>query len=307
MRALLRLPLFFAGSALVVSFVLLGFSGHNKSSDAEQTAGVPAVIASSARVVEATLRSTALGADVPYVVYLPPGYDSSPDQHYPVLYMLHGLGGNRQQWRQEGLLAVADVLIRNDEIQPMIIVTPEGGSSYWVNHANGGPRWGTYVSEDLVRELDKTYRTAPGREYRAIGGSSMGGHGALQLAMNSNVFGVVGAHSVALRRYEETFPFFGDKAYFDAHDPVTLCKRNPAKALNLVIWLDIGQDDRWLPAARAFHEQLNAAGIMHSWQVSPGGHDAEYWGGHVQEYLEFYSRALATPAAADSSAAKASR
>jgi S-formylglutathione hydrolase FrmB len=306
MRNLLKLPLCFAASALVLSLALLVLSGNNKPFQAEQAAEVTAATQSSARVVEATLRSTALGTDVPYVVYLPPGYDSSPDQHYPVLYMLHGLGANREQWRQEGMFGVADVLIRTEAIQPMIIVTPEGGSSYWVNHANGGPNWGTYVSEDLVQEIDKKYRSAPGKEYRAIGGSSMGGHGALQLAMNSNVFGVVGAHSVALRRYEETFPFFGDRAYFEAHDPVTLCKRNPAKALNLVIWLDIGQDDRWLPAAQTFHEQLTAAGIMHSWQVNPGGHDAEYWGAHVQEYLEFYSLALATPATADSNAAKAS-
>ncbi|HLF77322.1 MAG TPA: alpha/beta hydrolase-fold protein [Dehalococcoidia bacterium] len=260
---------------------------------------------SSARVVEASLKSTAVGADLPYVVYLPPGYDSSQEQRYPVLYMLHGLGGDRNQWRQEGMFAVADSLMRSDAIQPMIIVTPEGSNSYWVNHANGGPGWGTYVSRDLVQEIDKTYRTAAGREYRAIGGSSMGGHGALQLAMNSNVFGVVGAHSVALRRYEETFPFFGDRAYFEAHDPVTLCKRQPTKAQDLVIWLDIGQDDRWLPAARAFHEQLASAGVLHTWHVSPGGHDADYWGAHLQEYLEFYSRALATPVSSNSSAARA--
>lgn len=250
---------------------------------------------SPSRILEATLKSKSLGMDVPYVVYLPPGYDSSAAQRYPVMYMLHGLGADRFQWEQEGLFVAADNLISNGTIQPMIIVTPEGMSSYWINQANGGPRWGNYVSQDLVQEIDSTYRTVATREDRAIGGVSMGAHGALQLAMNTNEFGVVGAHSLVLRKYEEAFPIFGDRAYFDANDPVSLCNKYEARVQDTVIWIDIGQDDKWEPAAQAFHQQLMANGLLHTWHVNPGGHDGAYWSTNLDAYLQFYSHALAIP------------
>jgi S-formylglutathione hydrolase FrmB len=197
---------------------------------------------------------------------------------------------------------VADNLITSGSIQPMIIVTPEGNSSYWINQANRGPRWGDYVSQDLVQEIDSTYRTVATREDRAIGGVSMGAHGALQLAMNTNEFGVVGAHSLVLRKYEEAFPIFGDRSYFDANDPVALCNKNEARVQDTVIWIDIGQDDKWRPAAEAFHQQLVSEGLLHSWHVNPGGHDGAYWSSNLNDYLKFYSRALAMPAAATSPA-----
>jgi enterochelin esterase-like enzyme len=282
------------GAAVAVSAVAVGIEAHSSDQTLISEVDV-ARVPSPSRVLETRLSSTALGSEVPYIVYLPPGYDSQSGARYPVLYMLHSLGGDCRQWQANGLFAAADALIASGEIQPLIIVTPEGGRNYWVDHANNGPRWGTYITRDLVGEVDASYRTIRDRYARAIGGASMGGHGALQLAMNSNVFGVVGAHSVALRRQRDAFPFFGDPTYFEAHDPMSLYKQQSPRALQLVIWIDIGQDDMWMPAAKAFHEQLQAMSVLHEWQVNPGGHDANYWGAHLQEYLRFYSRALGGP------------
>jgi enterochelin esterase-like enzyme len=259
----------------------------------EPTQAPPAALSAS-RVVETTIFSPTLNFQLPYIVYLPPGYDST-EEHYPVIYMLHGLGGDRTMARTQGLFAAADYLILSGQIDPVIIVAPEGQKSYWVDHANNGPRWGTYITRDVVNETDRLYRTVPARESRAIGGISMGGHGALQLAMNSDTFGVVGAHSVALRRFEEAFPMFGDRSYFEAHDPVSLTAKDGGQARELRIWIDIGTEDIWFPAANAYHNQLVSQQIAHEWNVYPGSHNIEYWRAHAYDYLRFYDRALEKP------------
>ena len=208
--------------------------------------------------------------------------------------MLHGLGGSYTTWRDYGLLAAADRLIRAGDIPPLIIVLPEGEAAYWVDHAGNGPRWGSYVARDLVAEIDARSRTAAHRHARAIGGMSMGGHGALQLALNyPGTFGVVGAHSFALRRHENAPPYFGDRSDFAQRDPATLCARFPQVARSFLLWLDIGAEDSWHSAAAAFHRQLDETGVPHQWAVWPGGHSATYWRDHAEDYLRFYGEALA--------------
>jgi S-formylglutathione hydrolase FrmB len=212
--------------------------------------------------------------------------------------MLHGLGGDQHMWESEGLFTTATNLIRSGAITPMIIVTPAGDDGYWMDHAANGPRYGSYISSDLVSMVDREYRTMPSAAYRAIGGMSMGGHGALQIALNNpDEFSIVGAHSVALRRKDEAFPFFGDLQYFQAHDPVSLVDKNPSVARKLSIWIDIGISDPWMGAASLFNQELTADHVQHVWMTSVGGHDGDYWQAHVADYLTFYGDAFAYHAA----------
>ncbi|MFN8640065.1 MAG: alpha/beta hydrolase family protein, partial [Dehalococcoidia bacterium] len=253
----------------------------------------PSEVVSEPRTVEASFVSASLGREMAYAVFLPPGYDSKPGARYPVLYMLHGLGGDHSQWMHAGLVEQAADLMRRGEIEPFIIVLPDGESGYWMNHAGGGPRFGSYISSDLVSLIDRNYRTVGTRDGRAIGGMSMGGQGALQLALNNpDEFRTAGAHSVALRTKEQAFDFFGDRTYFEAHDPVSLVRSHPAVARRLVIAIDIGDADPWSGAAEAFHRSLTAQGIVHQWHEAPGGHDEAYWHAHVDDYLRFYSQAF---------------
>ncbi len=90
---------------------------------------------------ERTLYSLALGRSMPYYIYLPPGYEES-GKRYPVLYMLHGLGGHREEWIVYGLIGMIDQQIRFGNIAPFIVVLPQGDKGYWVDNADGGPRWG---------------------------------------------------------------------------------------------------------------------------------------------------------------------
>ena len=281
-----------AALAVVVALALPVHGGFGSQDGAAQ-AGPALDAASAPRVVHNTFWSPALGREMSFEVYLPEGYDSGTSARYPVLYMLHGLGGDEDDWEANGLFSTASKLIATGDIPPMIIVTPAGENGYWLDHADNGPRFGTYISKDLVSLVDREYRTMPNSQTRAIGGMSMGGHGALQLALNNpGEFGIVGAHSVALRRKDQAFGFFGDLQYFQAHDPVSIVQKRPAAARNLVIWVDIGRGDEWSAAATQFHELLTSQKVQHAWTAGNGGHDAAYWSRHVADYLRFYGRAF---------------
>ena len=229
---------------------------------------------------------------MPYLVFLPPGYDSDRAARFPALYMLHGLGGDLTEWTEYRIFEEADALIRAGEIPPLLIVLPEGGQSYWVDHA-GGPRWGTYTARDVTAEIDGRYRTLADPDHRAVGGNSMGAHAALQLAMNfPDVFRVAGAHSPTLRGRDTLPPYFGDQAWFEAHDPATLIARRPEVARSLRVWLDIGDGDFFLAPVTELHRRLDALGIPHQFHVLPGPHEDEYWRANVGRYLRFYGEAM---------------
>jgi enterochelin esterase-like enzyme len=153
---------------------------------------------------------------------------------------------------------------------------------------------GRIRGKDLVAHIDSRYRTLPAPLHRAIGGLSMGGHGALQLAMTyPGVFGVVGVHSPTLRGYGDAPAYFGDLAYFSVHDPVQLVKARPEQARALVLWLDVGEADWWFAPVSSFHETLVELGVAHAWRTYPGGHEGAYWKAQLVDYLHFYGAALA--------------
>jgi enterochelin esterase-like enzyme len=251
---------------------------------------------SGSQLLDRTFLSAALGRVMHYFIYLPAGYTESGRQ-YPVLYMLHGYGGSNTEWIAYGFPESADKMMNGGEIPPMIIVLPQGDQAYWVNHADDGQRWGDYAAQDVVQYIDATYRTIADPQHRAIGGLSMGAQGAMQLAMNyPGVFGAIGMHSPTLRDYQsmsDFVGFFGDEAYFDAHDPVHLVQQYPDRARQLKIFLDVGeQDTAWHDSVASFNDLLTQLNIPHEWHTWPGVHDGAYWGGHSADYLRFYAAAL---------------
>jgi len=236
--------------------------------------------------------SQRLDRDMPYYIYLPPDYGTA-GRRYPVMYMLHGGGGDREEWVAYGLIDVADQQIRTGGIAPVVIVLPQGDKDWWTNHVNDGPKWGDYVTNDLLPHIDRTYRTLRDRSARAIGGLSMGGWGALQLAFNHpNLFSVVGAHSPSL--YPEgdpTIAFLGTGDEFAQRDPLSLA--HTASGLeNLRIWIDAGDQDPWIDRTTTLHQILHDRGIDHLWNPYPGGHDWHYWEDHILDYVRFYANAL---------------
>lgn len=240
-----------------------------------------------------SFESTALHRAMRYQIYLPPGYGGGA-RRYPVLYMLHGMGGSDAEWREYGLLDAAQRMIARREIEPFIIVMPQGDRSYWMDHAGGDREtWGTYTARDVVADVESRFRAVPERAQRAIGGVSMGAHGALQLALNHpRTFGVVGGHSLVLRPFDQAPPFFGGPADFAQRDPMTIIASRPDLARSLALWIDIGDRDPWAPRAAQFDTELAGLGVAHEWHEWPGDHSAAYWRAHVADYLRFYDRAF---------------
>jgi enterochelin esterase-like enzyme len=259
----------------------------------------PASVTSPPTTVTHFFASEAVGRTTPYLVYLPPDYALNPERRYPVLYMLHGVGGNDPsgqfwEWAELGLLKAADYLIRAGAIEPLIIVLPQGEDGYWVDQADNGPQWGYYVARELVTLVDAQYRTLPNRAARAIGGLSMGGHGALQIGMKyADVFRIIGAHSPTIRGHDTAPYYFGDAVHFTAHDPISLAILYPDTARSLDIWLDVGaQDEVWRPVAESFAALLEVQGIPYTWYSAPGDHHGDYWTASGPDYLRHYSAAL---------------
>jgi len=188
----------------------------------------------------ATFSSASLGVDKRYNIYLPAGYEANPDRRYPVLYLLHGLGGDEDNWPGFGLVEAADAAAFE-----AIVVMPDGDDSFYANWVGevdydqcmAGPRpfgraadmatycvrsarYEDYIAADLVRHVDEAYRTVASSTMRAIGGFSMGGFGALMLSMrHPEVFGTAVSHAgVAALRYAGPDPYAGVDAAVIADD-----------------------------------------------------------------------------------------
>ena len=133
------------------------------------------------QLVHAEFNSTLLGRKVAVNVYLPDGYDNGGQ--FPVTYLLHGAGGNETEWASNaGIVATLDAMINRGQIRPTVAVMPTtGGGTWWVDGATD--RAEAAFMQELLPWVERRYKVATGRGSRSIGGQSMGGYGALRLAL----------------------------------------------------------------------------------------------------------------------------
>jgi len=169
-------------------------------------------------------------------VYAPPGYDANPKTRYPVLYLQHGAGESERGWTAQGRAGKTNEL------------------------------FGDVLIQDLIPEIDRSYRTRADRKNRALAGLSMGGGQALANGMaHTELFGAVGLFSGAGARN------------FD------VAKATAASKLSL-FWIGCGTEDFLYPANLKMHEALTGAGIRHEWFPSPGLHDWQVWRLHLHTF-----------------------
>jgi S-formylglutathione hydrolase FrmB len=208
-----------------------------------------------------------------------------------LLVFLHGRGGGPK--REDGSLH-ADFFAALKALgdRAPVVVFPNGGDhSYW--HDRGDGRWGRYVLDEVIPEALARGGVLDDRV--AIGGISMGGFGAFDLArLRPGRFCAAGGHSPAIwRSAGETAPgAFDDGADFGRHDLVSLAARRARAFSAAELWIDAGRADPFVPGIDVFVANLRRRGVKVISKRPPGGHDGAYWREHWDEYLRFYARAL---------------
>jgi len=248
--------------------------------------------------------SPALKREAGYWVYLPPGFDGSGRVRYPVLYLLHGLFRSDDAYLQRvDVDIVADRLLAEQKIKPLILIMPEGDASFYVNwKGDPGNRWEDYIVEDLIAEVDRRFPTIRDRGGRGLGGFSMGGFGAMRLALlHHDRFGSASSEYGAFELGSTLLPYLGhvlhralgdDPKTYAAESPLQLLASTHLRPGELAIYLDAGEEDAWAldEQAREFDRRLSAAGISHEFQIFPGNHTDSYLRDHVALVLVFHSR-----------------
>jgi putative tributyrin esterase len=199
---------------------------------------------------------------------------------YPVYYLLHGLSDDYTAWMRWTSIEryVRDL--------PLIVVMPDGDRC-WYSDWPGGPAYERSLIEGLIPFVDRTFPTIASREGRVIGGLSMGGYGALKLALKyPYLFCSAVGHSGAYARVR-----LGDQPLPPTDDPFALAACL-AKSDAPAIRFDCGTEDFLLDHNRDFDAHLTALGIAHEYEEFPGSHNWGYWDEHVQEAIAFHCRAL---------------
>lgn len=258
------------------------------------------------QVVQASINSVALNREMAMSIYLPPGYN--PNIKYPTLYLFYGYGGTHDSWfTYLDINGVADRLIQENKINPLIIVSPDYGNSFGVNtvpgegHDPGGVsvgRYEDYLIQEVITYVDGHYSTQASKEGRYVGGASMGGFAALFLGFTyPELFSKIGAHSAAIWNYTSTDPYTDQRDWLyatetlrNARDPFKLAE--PNKLDGTQVYLDAGNDDGLAEKDFSLYELLRSKNIDARWVPNPGGHSPTYWSGQLENYLVFYAGKL---------------
>jgi len=235
--------------------------------------------------------SKSMQKEIKAVVITPMKYSQSKD--YPVVYLLHGYSGDYKAWVNK----VPQLESYADQYD-IIIVMPDGnfGSWYWDSPEVADSKYETYVGKELIEFIDKEYSTTSSRKGRAITGLSMGGHGALYLAMrHQDTFGTAGSLSggVDIGPFPENWEmkkYLGVKAEnperWEEYSVMYQSNRLIPNRLKLII--SCGTEDFFYDVNVKLHEKLAYNNIPHTFMTGPGGHTWDYWADAVQYQLLFF-------------------
>ena len=235
--------------------------------------------------------SEGMKKNVPVVVITP----DKPAEACPTVYLLHGHGGNAKAW-----ITIKPELKEIADREGMIFVCPDGNNSwYWDSPVNPAYRYETFVSKELIQYIDTHYPTRADRTGRAITGLSMGGHGAMWLALrHKDMFGAVASMSGGLdiRPFPNNWGMAlllgaegeNQSSVWDEHTAINQISR--LKNGDLAILFDCGYDDFFFEVNNDFHKKLLKYKIQHDFIVRPGAHNADYWKNSIDYQLLFFKK-----------------
>lgn len=299
--------------AVLVAFTLTSSAQSRRRAQltSSQTTGpVPVLPAPQARLLESMrFNSSLLNQAVKFSIYLPPDYYTS-NRRYPVLYLLHGYGDDETGWIQFGEAdRIADEGIKAGDFPPMIIVMPNAGATFYVNDYQNKFRYEDMFVQELIPHIDSMFRTRTQQEFRAIAGLSMGGFGALMLAMHHPDLFVACAALSAGVRTDEAFASIPDERFntvfapvfsgpvkgeerltltWKRNSPITLARSAPEADLNKVRWyIDCGDDDALTVGNAMLHLALLERKIPHEYRARDGAHTWSYWRTGLPDALKF--------------------
>ncbi len=262
------------------------------------------------RVETVRLQSKLVNATLPYNVILPADYNSSSTSRYPVLYLLHGLTGHYTDWISRTNIADYAQQYR------LIVVMPEGNDGWYTDSAIAeNEKYESYITKELIPDVQQRYRTIDARYGRAIAGLSMGGYGAIKFGLKSpstfvfagSMSGVVG---IARLGEKETPPgWLNSLRLFGPTDSDTRKSNDVFEIINQLapsrmaslpyFYFDCGTEDLPLISSQNLRlaTLMSEKKIAHEYRQLPGDHSWAYWDRQIQEVLRVASQKLRFPPA----------
>ncbi len=221
--------------------------------------------------------SGVLNQNINYSIYLPPGYNTS-DIEYPVLYLLHGIGGNHRDWVINGMAATMNQLITKKTIREIIVVMPDGRDAFYCNNYNGKNfRYEDFFTGEFIPEIESRYKIKSNRQARAIAGLSMGGYGT-----TFNAF-----------KHPELFcAAYAMSAAFDlgssAPDSRAIVDEKKSNNFTLPAYaMECGTEDFLFSSNQSFHQFLTQKNVDHKYTIRSGTHDWNFWNTCLPKALSF--------------------
>jgi S-formylglutathione hydrolase FrmB len=265
--ALLVLAMVAVGISVMVASALRGIDTHG------------------AKVIHFMIESTLVHRTLTETAVIPAGGSGAAR---PLLVFLHGKAENQDSnLSGQFFAALAGMGSRAPDV-----IFPDGGEdSYWHNRAEGA--WGEYVLDEVIPRAVRLLGANPRRV--AIGGLSMGGFGAYDLArLHPGRFCAVGGDSPALwlSGGESASGAFDNAEDFARHDVIEAAAKSSDPYPGARLWIDVGSEDPFRSADTTFAQTLRSKGLNVEFHVWPGRHEAAYWNSHWGNYLDFYARAL---------------
>jgi len=260
------------------------------------------------------IRSRILHTSVRYCVFLPASYftPAAKTRRYPILYLLHGLGGNAQSAAVDGEWNTLQDLRREHKIGDFLVVAPDGWDTFFINSQDGKTLYGNFFFREFMPFIERVYRVRKDRASRGITGFSMGGYGALRIAFgHPELFGAVSAHSAALMRepplgvnvgassgnvlarmFTSVFGDPIDRKFWNRNSPFVLAREHAAALRTMKIYFDCGTEDSFgfYRGATELHQTLDSLKIPHEFHLYPGGHNVSYLLAHRETSFEFHWR-----------------
>jgi S-formylglutathione hydrolase FrmB len=265
------------------------------------------------RIDCSAMPSKVLHRNLRYCVEIPASYDApqSKARHYPILYMLHGLGDDEQTLFKTGGWTLIEDLRKQGKIGDFLVVAPEGDRTFYINSADGKVLYSDFFLKEFMPAIESKYRVRPGRTGRGVNGISMGGYGALRFAFaDPQLFSSVSAQSAALilespkelnaasksgSLIGQTLGHvYGDPLYaqhWEANNPFVLARKNAEALRSTAIYFNCGQSDDYgfEKGAAALDSELTKLHVPHEYRSYPGQHRLQYFLEHLPETLEFHS------------------